>query len=154
MRIVNIVSLWNYGKPINLMSPMEHFNADVIKNGLPTLLTFSSGKIIATGCKTLGEARQAVREWYPSSKFIRIVNMTGLAYFKSKPKIEKLPGVTYEPELFPAYVWRKGKAVVVYYNSGKLIVTGGKSYKDLLNIFNTFKSLTGIKRASSIIGSH
>ena len=146
MKITNVVTLWDFGRKIDLKNRMNKFNADVIKNGLETLLTFASGKIISTGCKTVKNARAHVHSVFPGAKFIRIVNMTAVAHLKDRPNIVNLPGVIYEPEIFPAYLWRRDRLCVVYYATGKLIITGAKSYLDLRKIFSEFKALTGIKR--------
>ena len=88
MKITN-VTLCDYGLKIDLKNRM---NADVIKNGLETLLTFASGKIISTGCKTEKAARSHVHSVFPEANFIRIVNMTAVAHPKDRSYIVNLPG--------------------------------------------------------------
>ncbi|XP_015794013.1 TATA-box-binding protein-like protein 1 [Tetranychus urticae] len=143
MQIVNVVSLWDLGKKVRLLKRLKKFNADVIKDGSNCLLLFESGKIIATGFKSFYESKRFVNSTYPSAKFIKIINMTAVATIRDKIDLSVL---SYEPEIYPAHLWKKNKLCVVYYASGKLIITGGRSHRDLHQAYKEFREVTSIKR--------
>lgn len=146
MRIVNIVTLWDLGKKVKLLKRLSKFNADVIRNGSNCLLLFESGKIIATGFKRMNDVKKFLKNSFPTAKLIKVINMTAIAHIRGKIETSKL---NYEPEIFPAYLWKKNKLCVVYYTSGKLVITGGKTYNDLRETFEKFKDETSIKRLAT-----
>ena len=122
-----------------MKNPISGFAADAFKSDKKCLLAFTSGKIIATGFKSMKDITKVVGERYPQAKMIKIVNMTATVTMRTKKNITACPGVVYEPEIFPACVWHQGKKCVVYYATGKLILTGCKSYKELYQLFIDFR---------------
>lgn len=143
MKTVNIVSLWDLGKKVRLLKTIKAFKADAIKEGSNCLLLFESGKIIATGFKTFTDAKKFTKSRFPSAKFIKIVNITAVEFIRKKINVT---GLEYEPEIYPAHIWKKNKICIVYYASGKLIVTGGKTHKELREAYLEFREKTSINR--------
>lgn len=143
MRTVNIVSLWDLGRRIHVIKPIKAFKADIIKDGSNCLLLFESGKIIATGFKTFTNVKIFIKSHYPGAKFIKIINITAVEFIREKINVKDL---SYEPEIYPAHLWKRNKICIVYYASGKLIITGGKSQKELREAYREFKQSTSINR--------
>lgn len=139
MRVVNIVSLWENPTKLILSKPIRRFAADMVKDDKKCLLVFASGKIIATGFRSMKDVGKSIKKRYPEAKLIKIVNITATVTLRSRPNIINCPGVVYEPEIFPACVWHQGKHCVVYYSTGKLILTGCKTYKELYQLFSAFR---------------
>ena len=129
---------------------MNKFVTEIIKDVKKCLLVFASGKIIATGFKSLSETRECLKNIFPSVNFIKIVNITAVSSIKSKPNISMRSDVSYEPELFSACVWRGGKMCGVYYATGRLILTGCKSYRELRHLLREFKKSINTGASTSI----
>ena len=84
MKIVNIVTLWENPTKIVLKNPISGFAADAFKSDKKCLLAFTSGKIIATGFKSMKDITKVVGERYPQAKMIKIVNMTATVTMRTK----------------------------------------------------------------------
>ena len=117
-----------------------------------TALIFASGKMCVTGTKTTHNASLA------SKKFAIIIEKVG---FKTQSVIDfkvqnivgtadvgfpiRLEGLvyghstyaSYEPELFPGLIYRLGNPKVVFliFVSGKIVITGAKTEKDMSDAF-------------------
>ncbi|XP_014249253.1 TATA-box-binding protein 2-like [Cimex lectularius] len=129
-------------------------------NPRSTALIFSSGKIVVTGVKHEEHAVLACRKYariiqklgFPV-KFInfKIHNMVATCDLRFPLRLENLHQIhgqfsSYEPELFPALIYRmvKPRIVILIFVNGKLVVTGAKNRSDihegLDNMFPILKS--------------
>lgn len=128
-----------------------------------TALVFESGKMVVLGAKDENQARIAAR------KYARIVKLCGVAEgvkvdsFKVSNMVAvadcgfpiRLEGLalahknfsSYEPELFPGLIYRlrQPKITFLIFVSGKVVITGAKSQKDLRE---------GFDRVSFILHEH
>uniref|UniRef100_A0A1B6KM86 TATA-box-binding protein n=1 Tax=Graphocephala atropunctata TaxID=36148 RepID=A0A1B6KM86_9HEMI len=111
-----------------------------------TALIFSSGKIVVTGTKHEASAHLATR------KFARIIqklgfkvrflnfkihNMVSTCDLRFPIRLENLNQMhgqfsSYEPELFPALIYRmvKPRVVLLIFVNGKLVITGAKTREE------------------------
>mmetsp|Transcript_31856 Transcript_31856/g.71578 ORF Transcript_31856/g.71578 Transcript_31856/m.71578 type:complete len:217 (-) Transcript_31856:48-698(-) len=155
----NVVATVNLGCKLNLRTIAQrarnaeyrptHFDAVIMRIREPktTALIFVTGKMICTGAKSEEDARVASR------KFVRIIQKIGFqASFRAfkvqnlvascdvgfRVRLETIASVhhnycTYEPEIFPGLVYRmlEIKVVVLVFHSGKLVLTGAKSKRDI-----------------------
>ena len=71
MRVVNIVSLWENPTKLILSKPIRRFAADMVKDDKKCLLVFASGKIIATGFKSINDVGKSIKKRYPEAKLIK-----------------------------------------------------------------------------------
>jgi len=124
------------------------------------MLIFRTGKIISSGAKTHGDIKKA------TEKLMEIFNLMGID-IKEKP-IKKLQNIVataqldfmvnleiaalcckemeYEPEQFPGIVFRlnEPETVTMIFKSGKMIITGARSKKDVeLAAIETEKAIYG-----------
>lgn len=125
-----------------------------------TALIFSSGKIVVTGVRHENNSVLAARKYarilqklgFPV-KFteFKIHNMVATCDLRFPLRLENLHQIhgqftSYEPELFPALIYRmiKPRIVILIFVNGKLVITGAKSrgeiYEGLDNIFPILKS--------------
>ena len=127
-------------------------------------IIFSSGKVVCTGGKKLEEVRIAMNELFgrlrgagfefESLPEPKIRNLVAAADFGRKIDIESLSssicGAIYEPEQFPALIYRtgQGKLVVLIFSSGKAILTGARTYADLNFAYDTVRRLLDEARAN------
>ncbi|MCS7123383.1 MAG: TATA-box-binding protein [Candidatus Aenigmarchaeota archaeon] len=164
--IENIVSSINFMEKIPLDELVKHsenieyepeqFPGAVyrIENMQVTALIFSSGKVILTGAENMEMLNQAVEKVkkllektgvktknvedlkieniVASTKFFKKINLDTLAY--------NLETSEYEPEQFPGLVYRDKEynLVLLVFNSGKVICTGGKNVKEVKEVINKF----------------
>lgn len=117
-----------------------------------TALLFTSGKMVLTGCTTYIEcincALQVVcmlRNTMYAESFmlntVRVQNMVGnvtLPHEKGRIDLLRMQKennifCTYQKKMFPGLIYRPSKSpiVLLLFNSGKIVVTGGKSVKDM-----------------------
>lgn len=147
-KIANIVTLWDLQRKTTIEGlsgkTKKRFNADVIKDGKQRLLVFESGKIIATGCKTIKLAKLFCQRAFPDDKvkFLKVINMTGSGWILPKINVIEFvrsgQNITYEPEIYPGIYWRENKLCVTYYPKGSYVITGVKSRKQLRETFLSF----------------
>ena len=142
----------------------KRFSAVITKLKEPktTGLIFSSGKIVCLGAKTEEISKKACRKigkiikslnYNVSFKEFKIQNIVGSADVKFQISLMKLYMhllknnkcknmnlVAYEPEQFPGLIYRmiEPKIVLLIFNSGKLVLTGGKYRND---IYEGFKKI-------------
>jgi transcription initiation factor TFIID TATA-box-binding protein len=114
-----------------------------IKEPKTSALIFSSGKIVCTGARTMGQVDEAIQKIIKSLEKINvkitikpevtIQNMVasgsvGMDLNLNKLAI-KLENTEYEPEQFPGLVYKlnEAKATFLLFSNGKVVCTGTKS---------------------------
>jgi transcription initiation factor TFIID TATA-box-binding protein len=120
-----------------------------------TFLIFSSGKMILTGLRDIPYAKLAVNELIVQLRKaniklknpdIKITNIVASVDFHSFINLNKavidLNNVMYEPEVFPAVIYRMEdpKAVFLIFSTGKIICTKIKNKKDLVKVVYELKN--------------
>jgi transcription initiation factor TFIID TATA-box-binding protein len=128
-----------------------------LRNPKTTGLIFSSGKMVITGARSEEECQLASR------KYAKIIEKMGFAVRYSEFKIQnvvasadvKFPihlekleldhinkkvetaDIQFMPELFPGLVYRLKvpKMAFLIFVSGKIVVTGAKSYREIIESF-------------------
>lgn len=159
VHVQNIVCSVNLSCPLNLTDinnrlrlseyNPKRFPGAVLRLLEPkvTALTFSSGKMVVCGAKhetlaSLG-ARKFARilqkiGYKVCLKDFRINNMLGTSDLKFPVRLEDLNEShaqfsRYEPELFPALIYRlvRPRTVMLIFVNGKVVITGGKSREEL-----------------------
>ncbi len=114
-------------------------------------LLFNSGKVVCTGCKSIGNAKNAFDKLYrklielgvdvQSSYEVTVQNIVASAEVGNFLNLNAvalgfgMENVEYEPEQFPGLVYRMDipKVVILLFGSGKLVITGGRSPSDCNN---------------------
>lgn len=120
-----------------------------LKNPKCTILIFKNGKIVCSGAKKIEEIQKSInklgitlakmyQDIEKSPKFIvqNIVGTYNLNAILNLPKIAISVGleqVEYEPEQFPGLIYRmkEPKVVLLLFASGKIVITGGKTAKEM-----------------------
>lgn len=158
VKVVNVVASATLGQKLDLNTviknfpdaefPSEKFPGVVFKLKKPKAATllFSSGKIICTGGKSEEEARKAVkrvvqrlsrngiiRRDKPEVKIDNLVASASLKRTLDLELVSRLDGTMYEPEQFPAVIYRmeKPKVVFLLFASGRLICAGAKTEQEI-----------------------
>jgi transcription initiation factor TFIID TATA-box-binding protein len=128
----------------------KRFPGVVIRMMAPKVaaLVFGSGKVVITGAKSVGNIETGLSILgdllrnlgidVPRKISYTIQNIVMSADLGTTINLNKiavgfnLDQIEYEPEQFPGLVYRLGtpKVVVLLYNSGKLIITGGREPED------------------------
>ena len=120
-----------------------------------TALIFSSGKIVCTGTNTIMEARLALLSYVfllrqrlqlPANVYqFQIQNMVASASVGYPIHLQQLyvhcnRQSSYDPELFPGLIYRDEQlpAVVLIFESGKMVITGAKRLSDIQLTYNVF----------------
>uniref|UniRef100_A0A8R1I4Y7 TATA-box-binding protein n=2 Tax=Caenorhabditis japonica TaxID=281687 RepID=A0A8R1I4Y7_CAEJA len=171
----NIVSTVNLGVPLDLKKIALHarnaeynpkrFAAVIMRIREPrtTALIFSSGKMVCTGAKSEEASRLAARKYARivqklgfNAKFTEFMvqNMVGSCDVRFPIQLEGLcithaQFSTYEPELFPGLIYRmvKPRVVLLIFVSGKVVITGAKTKKDIDDAFGQiYPILKGFKK--------
>ena len=124
-----------------------------------TMLIFNNGKIVCTGAKKISDAQQSINKLgitlvktYPDidkNPKIKIQNIVGTFDIGSELNPTRialgfgLDHVEYEPEQFPGLIFRmdEPKVVLLLFASGKIVVTGGKSIKDMEQAVENIRKL-------------
>lgn len=118
-----------------------------IKEPKTSALIFSSGKIVCTGARNMGEVKEAIQKIIKSLEKINIKitidpqiniqNMVaagsiGMDLNLNKLAI-KLDNTEYEPEQFPGLVYKlnEAKATFLLFSNGKIVCTGTKSEEEV-----------------------
>lgn len=166
IRVVNIVLLFTFNREICpdelgefQVKYLVRFHSGIVSFGKLRMNVFFSGKAIVTGIQKELTGVQFVESF--RKQLVKplevvgwkIVNITGADTLDFKPNITKLcehPAVTYEPELFNALYYREegSKVVIIVFHSGKLIVTGAITIRELRTTYRNFlkETETYIKR--------
>lgn len=155
IKIVNVVASASLDQKIDLKAILKVFrNVEYRPKQFPGLvyrlkrpktatLIFGSGKMVCTGAKSDNQARVAVNKIVrelegkglikSGEPKIVIQNMVASANLHGKIDLETaadvLDNVMYEPEQFPAIIFRMAdpKTVLLLFASGKIVCTGAKS---------------------------
>lgn len=129
-----------------------------IKNPKVTLIMFSSGKITSVGSKSEYMAKKAIintikeldeMDLIIGSKEmdeITIENVVGTGEFGFGIDLELVSyylfDAIYEPEQFPGIIYRPYESVVcLLFSSGKVVLVGGKSEKQVIKAFHDVEKL-------------
>lgn len=174
--IVNVVTCAKFEKTIDLQKiiqkvPQTEYNPSqfsglVLRLVFPkaTILIFESGKIVCTGTKSKEQSVRAIDsvvsrlathgiDLGEKEPEIKVQNMVASVNLKGTINLEKcariLPRCMYEPEQFPALIYRgDSSAVMLVFGSGRLVCTGSKTQED---IFRAVASLHGILEEDKLI---
>ena len=169
IKIENIVGKTRLGVKINLREIVkkipqieynpESFPAATLKfeNPKASILIFSTGSMVCAGAKSFEEVKHAfhrikqkLRENGYKDIFdgeTEISNMVASASIGEKINLDKIAltavNCEYAPEQFPALVYRPDKmnTVILIFNSGKMVVTGAKTMKQLRMSVETAKEM-------------
>ncbi|MEE8354777.1 MAG: TATA-box-binding protein [Candidatus Bathyarchaeia archaeon] len=153
--IENVVATASLNQKLDLIAIMKVFrNVEYRPKKFPGLvfrlkrpktatLIFSTGKMVCTGAKSAKLSRSAIHKVVRELKGngiiilgkpeIIIQNMVATAnlhtYIDLEAAADILDNVLYEPEQFPALIYRMAepKVVILVFASGKLVCTGAKS---------------------------
>jgi len=160
--IQNMVFTASLGVPLNIkhIARMQHsrvdlnpckFASSIFRSMWPrtTILLFSTGKVVVTGCKTRWCAFTSVRD------IIAMLNGIGYAIQNMQITLQNVVGSTHagmkidtdylaqelqeegshEAELFPGFVYRPYDANVTLlcFKSGKMVLTGCSDENDIAN---------------------
>ncbi len=129
----------------------EKFPGIVFRLNKPkcTMLIFRNGKIVCTGAKSIEEVHKAVsilansiaKLGFSIERTPKIIIQNFVATYDlgfklnlTKTALELgLEQVEYEPEQFPGLVYRMKvpKVVLLLFTTGKVVITGGKSVKEV-----------------------
>jgi transcription initiation factor TFIID TATA-box-binding protein len=158
VKVVNVVASATLRQRVNLKAvvkgfpsaefPSERFPglAFRLKKPKTTTLIFSSGKMICTGGKSENEARKAVesvvgklskeRIITPRTSKVKINNIVASANLGRCVDLESMSGLRgtmYEPDQFPALIYRLDdpKVVFLVFSTGRLVCVGAKSEKEV-----------------------
>jgi transcription initiation factor TFIID TATA-box-binding protein len=118
-----------------------------IKEPKLAMLIFSSGKIICTGARSRGDIDVAVKKLkdkladggiiVKAEPKVEVQNIVASANMEVKVNLDvlamKCENTEYEPEQFPGLVFSlaEPKTVMLVFRSGKMIITGAKTPKDV-----------------------
>jgi len=122
-----------------------------IRDPKTTALIFGTGKIVVTGAKSENLAKHAARKYARiiqklgyNAKFkdFMVQNIVASADVKFPIRLESLSLAhnmfcSYEPELFPGLIYRMvdPKVVLLIFVSGKIVLTGAKTRKNIIEAF-------------------
>jgi transcription initiation factor TFIID TATA-box-binding protein len=178
--IVNVVTCAKFEKTIDLQKiinlvPQTEYNPSkfpglVLRLVFPkaSVLIFESGKMICTGTKSKEQSVRAINsvvsrlatygiDLGEKEPEIEVQNMVASVNLKGTINLEKctrvLPRCMYEPEQFPALIYRMSDAptVMLVFGSGKLVCTGTKTEEE---IFRAVRSLQSILEERMLISHH
>ena len=159
LKVQNIVATTSLGKPVSLTKLArtqsnteynpEQFPGLVLRVKKPksAVLVFSSGNLVCTGTKSVGQVKQVIEQVI---KQLRKINVR----ITDKPKINvqnivasgtinlalnlnllalELENTEYEPEQFPGLVYKLAEpnATFLLFSNGKLVCTGTKNKQQL-----------------------
>ncbi len=159
LKVQNIVATTSLGKPVSLTKLArtqsnteynpEQFPGLVLRVKKPksAVLVFSSGNLVCTGTKSIGQVKQVIEQVI---KQLRKINVR----VTDKPKINvqnivasgsinmslnlnllalELENTEYEPEQFPGLVYKltEPTATFLLFSNGKLVCTGTKNRQQL-----------------------
>lgn len=128
----------------------DRFSGIIYKTTNPktTTLIFSSGKLVCTGAKNIGDVHKGLETLFNKLRELDIQinnkpeiivqNVVASADLEKDLNLDRIAfslgpeNIEYEPEQFPGLVYRieKPKSVLLMFGSGKIIVTGNNSEKN------------------------
>ena len=179
LKVQNLVSTFSVGCILDLKEMSrrarnsefnpKRFNGLIMRIREPrtTALIFSRGKIVCIGAKSEAASKLASRKFARiiqklgyDAKFLdfKIQNVVASADLCFNINLELLDEChkvfcTYEPEIFGNLVYRmiRPKAVLLIYASGKIVITGSKTFEECNEAFNNiYPILMGYRRTKSI----
>ena len=127
----------------------EQFPGLVYKINSPktSTLVFSTGKLICTGARSIGDAEIAIKKIVKNLQKIgfemkgepelRLQNIVATGDLGIEVDLEvlifELSNCEYEPEQFPGLVYRvkNPKVAILVFNTGKIVCAGAKSEEDV-----------------------
>lgn len=151
----------------------QKFAAITIRLGEPvcTVLLFTSGKMVLTGCKSVLDCVLASKQVYmclclgfPGMNFIlepiKIQNIVGNAHVSLEPgqqlDLQRFYAdfniyCTYQPNMFPGLIYRPAdmSVVLLVFFSGKIVITGAKCMSDVHDSWKHFRRLLQAYKTSS-----
>lgn len=114
-----------------------------IKNPKTSALIFSSGNVVCTGARNMGQVDQAIQEIIKAlakigvtitvKPVIKVQNIVASGSIGMKLNLNvlamRLENTEYEPEQFPGLVFKlmEAKATFLLFSNGKVVCTGTKS---------------------------
>jgi len=177
VKVVNVVASASLGRRVNLDAVVKGFpSAEFASERFPGLvfrlkkpktatLIFSSGKMICTGGRSENEARKAVESVVrelnkrgiitSTGSKIKIDNIVASANFGRNVDLEsvsRLQSTMYEPEQFPALIYRMNdpKVVFLIFSTGKIVCVGAKTEKEVRQaIRRLFQEIGAVKPSES-----
>ncbi|MEM5829803.1 MAG: TATA-box-binding protein [Candidatus Aenigmatarchaeota archaeon] len=125
-------------------------------------LIFGSGKIVCTGARNIEDVNTVFKKivsvirsvgiQVPKNFKIQVENIVASAKIDGNLNLDtialKLENSEYEPEQFPGLVYRmdEPKVAFLFFGSGKIVCTGGRSVKDVRTALEkVYKRLKEIK---------
>ncbi len=135
----------------------ETFPGLILKIDVPkaSALLFSSGKIICTGTKSLGEARkaidviveklEAIQLKVKGEPDIEVQNMVASGDVGGRLNLNeimiKFENTEYDPEQFPGLVYKLPNSHITFllFGTGKIVITGAKSEKEIVESVYTLR---------------
>lgn len=152
-----------YNLPNTQYEP-ETFSGLIYRKAKPkiTIIMFFSGKISSHGAKSENEARQAIirvlREIEDLNciigsnemEEIKIENVVGVGdvdrTLDLKSSYLHIPNAKYKPDQFPGLMYRpfNDSVVCLIFSSGKIVIVGGKSGKQVINAFQDIIGLLDV----------
>lgn len=151
----------------------QKFAAITIRLGQPvcTVLLFTSGKMVLTGCKSMLDCilasttvYQHMRQGFPGVDFkldpVKIQNIVGNAQIcllaDEKLDLQRFYAdqnifCTYQPNMFPGLIYRPSDMpiVLLIFYSGKVVITGAKSMQD---VYTGWGKLSGFLKSYKVRG--
>jgi len=174
--IQNVVATANLNQKVDLNAvvrdyPSVEYRPDVfpglvfrLKKPKTATLIFGTGKMVCTGAKSEKESGRAIMKVaeelkkggiiIPSKPDWKVVNIVASASLGGKVDLEKtvstLRRTIYEPEQFPALIYRmdEPKVVILVFASGSLIVSGAKKDQE---VYDAVHRLRGSLEEQSLI---
>lgn len=159
IRVENIVASASLGvdvpleKIVSKMEGMEYepeqFPGLVYRMTDPkaAALIFGSGKIVCTGARSIEDVKEVFRKVIliikktgtkiPKDYKFQVENIVSSAKLETKLNLDtiafNLENSEYEPEQFPGLVYRmtEPKVAFLLFGSGKIVITGARSVKDV-----------------------
>lgn len=168
-RIISTLPSFNLLAVSNLLPnsiyEKQKFAAITIRLGEPTctVLLFTSGKMVLTGCKSLFDCMLASKivtnlliDGFPGIVFkledVKIQNIVGNALLSmAENEVLDLDAFykdynifcTYQPTMFPGLIYRPVHLPVVFliFFSGKIVITGAKTLMDVYGSWSSFREI-------------
>jgi transcription initiation factor TFIID TATA-box-binding protein len=172
-KIQNIVATTSLGKPVPLTKlartqPNTEYNPETfpglvlrIKEPKSAVLVFSSGNLVCTGTKSVGQVNKVILAVIKQLKKINVKitikpkitvqNIVASGSIDLKLNLNflalEMENTEYEPEQFPGLVYKliEPNATFLLFSNGKLVCTGTKNKKQL--DFSMIQVLKNVKQA-------
>lgn len=151
-RIENVVASASLTQPLDLQALSKILHSNYIperfpgliyrdKNCKATLMIFNSGKILCAGAKSETKAKKAILHLIDELKNngvvildsvkIEVQNIVAVSELNVKLNLEelarKLKGAIYEPDQFPALIYKiEDLCIALIFSNGKIIYVGGR----------------------------